>query len=107
MAHLRPHAHAAQPEVFDIPSLTYQSWHQARFGEDDWKNIDLIPRELWAAYLLWFRRVVGVPVRNASEVIEIAPAAGGLLAATVQNAGGLETLHARKIVLATGQEGMG
>ncbi len=91
----------------DIPSLTYQSWHQARFGEDDWKNIDLIPRELWAAYLLWFRRVVGVPVRNASEVIEIAPAAGGLLAATVQNAGGLETLHARKIVLATGQEGMG
>jgi cation diffusion facilitator CzcD-associated flavoprotein CzcO len=91
----------------DIPRLTYQSWHEARFGEDDWINIDLIPRELWAEYLLWFRRVVGVPVRNACEVIEIAPAAGGLLAATVQNATGLETLHARKIVLATGQEGMG
>jgi cation diffusion facilitator CzcD-associated flavoprotein CzcO len=91
----------------DIPSLTYQSWHEARFGAEDWRNLDLIPRALWAEYLLWLRRVVGIPVRNDCEVIEIAPAAGGLLAATVQNATGLETLHARKIVLATGQEGMG
>ncbi len=91
----------------DIPSLTYQSWHEARFGEDDWRNLDLIPRELWAEYLLWFRRVVAVPVRNGCEVVEIAPAAGGLLAATVQDAAGAEILYARKIVLATGQEGMG
>jgi FAD-dependent urate hydroxylase len=91
----------------DIPSLTYQSWHEARFGEDDWRNLDLIPRELWAEYLVWFRRVVAVPVRNGCEVVEIAPAAGGLLAATVQCAAGVETIHARKIVLATGQEGMG
>jgi FAD-dependent urate hydroxylase len=91
----------------DIPSLTYQSWHEARFGADDWRNLDLIPRELWAEYLLWFRRVVAVPVRNACEVVEIAPAADGLLAAHVQTASGVEILHARKIVLATGQEGMG
>jgi FAD-dependent urate hydroxylase len=91
----------------DIPSLTYQSWHEARFGEQDWQNLDLIPRELWAEYLLWFRRVVAVPVRNAYEVVEIAPAAGGLLAAYVQTAAGVEILYARKIVLATGQEGMG
>jgi cation diffusion facilitator CzcD-associated flavoprotein CzcO len=32
----------------DIPSLTYQSWHEARFGKEDWQNLDLIPRELWA-----------------------------------------------------------
>jgi FAD-dependent urate hydroxylase len=91
----------------DIPSLTYQSWHEARFGEEDWQNLDLIPRELWAEYLLWFRRVVAVPVRNGCEVVEIAPEAGGLLAAHVQNAAGFEILYARKIVLATGQEGMG
>jgi FAD-dependent urate hydroxylase len=41
----------------DIPSLTYQSWHEARFGEDGWRNLDLIPRELWAEYLLWFSRL--------------------------------------------------
>jgi FAD-dependent urate hydroxylase len=91
----------------DIPSLTYQSWHEARFGQEDWQNLDLIPRELWAEYLLWFRHVVAVPVRNGCEVVEIAPAVGGLLAATVQNAAGVEILYARKIVLATGQEGMG
>ena len=59
----------------DIPSLTYQSWHEARFGKEDWQNLDLIPRELWAEYLLWFRRAVGLPVRNDCEVVEIAPAA--------------------------------
>jgi cation diffusion facilitator CzcD-associated flavoprotein CzcO len=46
-------------------------------------------------------------VRNCCEVVEIAPAVGGLLAATVQSATGVEILYARKIVLATGQEGMG
>src|SRR5579872_1936439 len=30
----------------DIPSLTYQSWHQARFGIEDWKALALIPRPL-------------------------------------------------------------
>jgi cation diffusion facilitator CzcD-associated flavoprotein CzcO len=91
----------------DIPSLTYQSWHEARFGDDDWRKLDLIPRELWAEYLLWFRRVVGLPVRNGYEVIEIGPAAGGLLSAKVQTADGVDLVFARKIVLATGQEGMG
>ena len=91
----------------DIPSLTYQSWHEARFGEDDWRSLDLIPRGLWAEYLLWFSRVVDMPVRNGCEVVEILPAAGGLLAARVQTAAGIEIVFARKIVLATGQEGMG
>src|ERR1700681_4921280 len=91
----------------DIPSLTYQSWHEARFGKENWGNLDLIPRDLWAEYLLWFRRAVGLTVRNGCELLEIAPAKDGLLAATVERAGVVETLHARKIVLATGQEAMG
>ena len=91
----------------DIPSLTYQSWHEARFGREDWENLDLIPRDLWAEYLLWFRRVLGLTVRNGCELLEIAPVADGLLAATVESAGVVESLYARKIVLATGQEAMG
>jgi cation diffusion facilitator CzcD-associated flavoprotein CzcO len=50
---------------------------------------------------------VDLPVRNGCEVIDISPAAGGLLAANVQTSAGVETMFARKIVLATGQEGMG
>jgi cation diffusion facilitator CzcD-associated flavoprotein CzcO len=46
-------------------------------------------------------------VRNGCEVTEVGPAAGGLLAVQVRSAAGLETVFARKIVLATGQEGMG
>src|SRR6202000_1258550 len=61
----------------------------------------------WAEYLLWFRRAVGVSVRNGDGLLGIAPAENELLAATVACAGAVETLYARKIVLATGQEAMG
>ena len=91
----------------DISSLTYQSWHEARFGADDWLDLDLISREAWAEYLIWFRRVVDLPVRNGCEVVDIAPASGGLLAVKVETTAVVETIFARKIVLATGQEGMG
>ncbi|KJC56116.1 oxidoreductase [Bradyrhizobium sp. LTSPM299] len=103
---LRSPKHFTGPDL-DIPSLTYQSWHEARFGEDAWQELDLIPRDLWAEYLLWFRRIVDIPVRNGCEVVEIGPAAGGLLAAKVESADGIDIILARKIVLATGQEGMG
>lgn len=106
MQTLRSPKHFTGPDL-DIPSLTYQSWHEAQFGEEDWRNLDLIPRGLWAEYLLWFRRVLGLPVRNGCEVTDISPAAGGLLAARVQTAEGVDNVFARKIVLATGQEGMG
>jgi len=103
---LRSPKHFTGPDL-DMPSLTYQSWHEARFGEEHWQNLGLIPRNLWAEYLLWLRRVVGVAVRNGCELLQLAPAADGLLAATVTRAGVVETLYARKIVLATGQEAMG
>jgi FAD-dependent urate hydroxylase len=103
---LRSPKHFTGPDL-DIPSLTYQSWHEASFGKENWQALDLIPRELWAEYLLWFRRAVGLAVRNGCELLDIAPASGGLLAATVQTADGVETLYARKIVLATGQEAVG
>jgi len=91
----------------DIPSLTYQSWHEARFGKQSWQALNLIAREHWAEYLLWMRRTIGLPVANGCELLEISPASDGLLAARVRHADGAETLYARKIVLATGQEGMG
>jgi cation diffusion facilitator CzcD-associated flavoprotein CzcO len=90
----------------DMPSLTYQSWHEACFGAESWQTLDLIATEAWADYLAWFRRVLSLPVCNEAQVVDIAPA-GELLAVTVLRVGGAETLHARKIVLATGQEGMG
>jgi cation diffusion facilitator CzcD-associated flavoprotein CzcO len=92
----------------DIPSLTYQSWHTAKYGAASWDALDLISREDWARYLLWVRDVTGVPVRNDVAVTAIEPAADGLIAATLSLADGTtETVHARKVILATGQDGMG
>ncbi len=91
----------------DIPSLTYQSWHEARFGKESWQTLNLILREHWAEYLLWLRRTIGLPVRNGCELLEISQSADGLLAARVKRGDVVETIYARKIVLATGQEGMG
>jgi cation diffusion facilitator CzcD-associated flavoprotein CzcO len=92
----------------NIPSLTYQAWHEAQWGAADWQVMHLIPSGKWNDYLLWFRRVVGLPVRNDVAVTAIAPTRTDddlpCLAATLSTG---ETLYARKIVLATGQDGTG
>lgn len=91
----------------DIPSLTYESWHRAKFGDPSWADLDLIPRTYWADYLLWIRRMIDVPVRNRTEVTDIRPA-GDLLEVRLRTPdAGEDIVFARKVVLATGQEGAG
>ncbi len=51
----------------DIPSLTYQAWHEARYGKEAWTELKLIPKDLWADYLLWYRDVLDLPVRNLCQ----------------------------------------
>ena len=91
----------------DIPSLTYRSWHEAKFGVADWDALGLIPREYWADYLLWVRDVTGVPVRNGVRMVGVSAAGPGLLAVAIEEDGRRSVLHTRKLVLATGQDGLG
>src|SRR5580698_2970897 len=88
----------------DLPSLGYQAWHEARYGAAAWRDLDLISREDWAAYLGWVWDTVGVPVRNDTDVVDIGSAADGLLAVRF---GDGSIRYARKVVLATGQDGAG
>lgn len=90
-----------------MPSLTYQAWHEASFGEADWAAMRWIPKEFWNDYLLWFRRVTGLPVRNEVSAGAISPATtdDGLSALRIETAAA--PLFARKVVMATGQEGVG
>ena len=91
----------------DIPSLTYQAWHTAKYGEQSWAEMDLIPRHYWADYLLWVRRLTKVTVDNQTEVVDICPT-GELLDIRLRKTDGSEnTVLARKVVLATGQDGAG
>ena len=90
-----------------LPSLTYQAWHEAEWGAADFAAMRLIPKELWNDYLVWFRRVAAIPVRNGVTAGRIAPARtdDGPACLSVETSEG--TMLARKVVLATGQEGVG
>ncbi|HEX3993484.1 MAG TPA: NAD(P)/FAD-dependent oxidoreductase, partial [Acetobacteraceae bacterium] len=88
----------------DLPALGYQAWHEAKYGAADWQSLHRIARQYWADYLDWVRETVGVPVRNEVEVTDIEPASGGLLAVTARDG---VVRFARKVVLATGQDGAG
>ena len=88
----------------DLPSLGYQAWHEARYGAPAWHALALIARQDWAAYLRWVRDTVGVSAQNDAEVVDIDAAPDGLLAATFADG---STRFARKVVLATGQDGAG
>lgn len=91
----------------DIPSLTYQFWHTAKYGAESWESLALIRREDWAEYLLWVRDVTELPVQNETTVTRLSPA-DGLIEVELCNAdGSRRSEFARKVVLATGQDGMG
>ena len=92
----------------DMPSLTFQAWYEAQHGARAFADMHLIPCVDWQDYLLWYRRVLGLPVRNEVAVTAIAPAklddGGPCLRVTLSTG---EVLAARKLVLATGQDGTG
>jgi cation diffusion facilitator CzcD-associated flavoprotein CzcO len=91
----------------DLPSLGYQAWHEARYGAAHWQALEQIASADWAAYLGWVRDTAGIAVRNETEVTDIAAAPDRLLAVTLRDAGGETIRYARKVVLATGQDGAG
>ena len=89
-----------------IPSLTYRAWHEARFGAAAWDALVKVPNGLWQDYLTWVRTVLRLPLRSGVAVERIVPGAG-LVALDVTEAGVRRTLHARRVVLASGRAGMG
>ena len=90
-----------------LPSLTYQSWHEASFGAQSWQALGRIPKDHWSAYLAWYRRTLALPVRFETALTGIAPLEGGGLRLSIATGSGAEELLARKVVLATGQDGTG
>lgn len=108
MPHLRSPKDFTGPDL-NCASLTYQSWHEASLGAASWEALNRIPKEHWNAYLLWYRRVLQLPVRNEVELMGVRPLGepDRGLALDVRTPAGHETLLARKLVLATGQDGTG
>jgi len=99
---LRSPKHVGGPEL-GMPSLAGQSWFEAVYGEAGWTRLDKWPRQLWHAYLEWFRAVLNLPVRNDADTRGFEQEGDFV---RVRLAGG-DSVLARKVVLATGIEGMG
>lgn len=90
----------------DMANLTFQAWFEAQHGRDAWTALNKVPTPDWAAYLAWYRRVLGIPVVHETDIVAIGPDAGALRL-TLRDAAGERVVHARKIVLATGIESSG
>jgi FAD-dependent urate hydroxylase len=119
---LRTPKHVIGPDL-GVPSLTPRAWYEAQHGEGSWENLGLIPKEAWAAYLAWYRRTLGIPVRPDTRVGALewdalesawripcdrqdgAQSHAPGEAARTRAPGDL--LYARRVVLATGIEGSG
>ena len=86
-----------------LPALTFRAWFEAQFGAAAWDALGKIPKDQWMEYLVWYRRVMALDVRNGVEATLIRPREDGLLA--VETADG--AVLARHVVLATGRDGLG
>lgn len=104
MRTLRSPKHLAGPAL-GIPSLTFRAWFEAQWGEAAWESLDRIPRGQWMDYLRWYRQVLALPVENGVEATAVEPVPGGL-AVRLEDASGATVTHVRRLVLASGREGI-
>lgn len=88
-----------------LPQLTFRAWFTAQWGKEAWQALDKIAKEQWMDYLIWYRHVLNLPVKNSVRVTKITPV-GDLLALELS---GAETgrVYTRRLVLATGRSGLG
>lgn len=92
-----------------LPSLTFRAWYVAQFGAEAWEALGKIPKEQWMDYLVWYRKVLDLPVRNDVAVTGMVPVNDDLIALDAANLskGENERIFARHVVLATGRDGLG
>ncbi|WP_353172640.1 NAD(P)/FAD-dependent oxidoreductase [Paracandidimonas soli] len=97
-----------------IANLTFRAWYEAQHGPDGWALLDKIPRLEWMDYLRWYRKVTRPRIRNHACVTDIVPHADRVELAVVPANGATATAEghderivARRVILATGRDGLG
>lgn len=90
-----------------LPALTFRAWYEARFGRAAFEAMSLIPSAQWMEYLVWYRRVLDLDVVNNAAVTAIEHGADGLFELTYATPQGVRAELARRIVIATGLDGLG
>lgn len=88
-----------------LAQLTFRAWFTAQWGAEAWQALDKIAKDMWMDYLIWYRKVLNLPVHNNVRVSRITPVEG-LLALELSGAES-GVVYARRLVLATGRSGLG
>ncbi len=89
-----------------IPALTFERWFAEQWGEAAYRTLGRIPRLMWQDYLDWFQRTVAVDIRHDMRLIDVDAAEVGLRL-TFSHGGSHSIVTARRLVLATGVDGLG
>jgi cation diffusion facilitator CzcD-associated flavoprotein CzcO len=90
-----------------LPALTFRAWFEAQFGTPAWQALDKIDRLQWMQYLIWYRRVLALDVRNGHTIEAVTPRADGLVVLSIRTQDRRIEVYARRVVLATGRDGLG
>jgi FAD-dependent urate hydroxylase len=126
METLRSPKHLVGPAV-GLPALTFRAWFEAQHGTSAWDTLDKIPRLQWMNYLRWYRKVLALDVRNLHAVERVLPQAqdrvelrirrdvptrqstraGSGDSASAEENDQITSVFARRVVLATGRDGLG
>ena len=104
---LRTPKHVTGPDL-GLPNLTLRAWYEAQFGSEGWQNLKLLPKQQWAEYLLWYRKLLKLPVQNQTTAGAIEWCADNeCFSVPVTSPNGNSRILARKVVLSTGIDGCG
>ena len=106
MTTLRTRKEVAGPAL-GIGSLSFRGWFEVQYGREAFDVLDYIPRGMWMDYLVWYRRVLALPVENDAPVRRLDLRPDGLVAIDIGEGDGMRTHLARRAVIATGLDGLG
>lgn len=90
-----------------IPNLSMRAWYEVQHGHGSWEALYKVDIRDWHAYLNWYRKVLGLHVRNSTRLSDFGPGPDGLVRVELTTDHGTETLFTRTLVFATGMEGNG
>ncbi|MBP6860730.1 MAG: NAD(P)/FAD-dependent oxidoreductase [Neisseriaceae bacterium] len=102
METLRSPKHVVGPALAS-PSLTFQAWFKAQFGDEAWDQLDKIPRLQWAEYLQWFKKMTAPSLHHRHTLTHVDVAATGVWL-TFDTPNGTQRHHAQHVILALGME---
>ena len=86
-----------------LPSLSIQSYFEAKHSPEAWAAIKRVPRTDWMDYLRWYRSVADLAIENEVEVADIDFDRDGVTLTTDRG----RPIRSRLVVLATGMDGGG